>query len=62
MVQKIYMTAWEMVCWLLMTEYMVEGVVKLKQGESTILSKTADQFSFGLQKPSSYSEPVEAFA
>jgi len=51
------MTIWEMVCWLLMTEYMVEGAVKLN-----LQLRIADQFGFGLQKPSSYSEPVEAFA
>ena len=46
-----------MVCWPLMTEYMVEGAVKLNPQ-----LRIADQFGFGLQKHSSYSEPVVAFA
>ena len=57
MVRKTCMTIWEMVYLLLRIEYKVEGAVRLNPR-----LRIADQFCFCLQKFSSYSEPVEAFA
>ena len=57
MVRKTCMTIWEMVCLLLRIEYKVEGAVRLNPR-----LRIADQFYFCLQKFSSYSKPVEAFA